>query len=457
MAWRACGARLLVLGAVALGTACVGAKPKPPEPGLGPAPVPATAPSPGPTADSLRIFLMTFGPGQAVWEHFGHTALWVHDPAHHSEQAYNYGMFTFRQANFWRRFIEGKMLYWVEGFDASLFANLYVREDRSVWVQELALTPAQREALREFLVWNEQPDNRYYPYDYYRDGCATRVRDALDRVLGGQIYAQTSRLPSGSTYRSHSLELVEDAPPAYTGLLLGLAQPTDRPISLWEELFLPLKLQETLRRVTVRAADGHTVPLVASERALYTSTRPIEPSDPPERTWKYLLIGVMLGLALVALAEGARSGYPVGRARRWARAGLALVGGAWTLGSGLFGLLLVFLWALTAHVTSQNNENVLQFDPLALALAVLLPAALYGAGRTARPARWLAAVIAGLSVVGLLLKATPWFFQVNAGILALALPANLALAWALWRGTGARSAAAGKPQPGGAGTPTSAR
>ncbi len=441
-AWRSAGARVLALGALALATACVGAKPKPPEPGLGPAPVPATAPSPGPAADSLRIYLMTFGPGAAVWEHFGHTALWVHDPTRHTDQAYNYGMFTFTQAHFWRRLIEGKMLYWMEGFDASLFANLYVREDRSVWVQELALTPAQREALRAFLVWNEQPENRFYPYDYFRDGCATRVRDALDRMLGGQIYAQTARVPSGSTYRSHSLELVEDAPLAYTGMTLGLGQPTDRPISLWEEMFLPLKLQETLRRVTVRTADGHPVPLVAAERTLYASTRPVEPSNPPERTWKYLLIGVLVGLVLVALAEGARAG----RVRPWARAGLAAVGGGWTLVSGLFGLLLVFLWARTAHVTSQNNENVLQSDPLALALVVLLPAALYGRGRMAAAARWLACAIAGLSLLGLVLKATPWFFQVNGGVIALALPANLGLAWALWRMASVRPAQAPAPR-----------
>ena len=84
------GSRVVALAAafaLALATGCVGAKPKPPEPGLGPAPVAATVPSPGPTADSLRIFLMTFGPGQAVWEHFGHTALWVHDPTRHTDQA----------------------------------------------------------------------------------------------------------------------------------------------------------------------------------------------------------------------------------------------------------------------------------------------------------------------------------------------------------------------------------
>ncbi|HEX9108532.1 MAG TPA: DUF4105 domain-containing protein [Longimicrobiales bacterium] len=427
---------LAVLGLAAMAAGCVGARPKPAEPGLGPAAVPASAPSPGPAADNLRVYLMTFGPGAEVYEHFGHTAIWVHDLARGTDQAYNYGMFDFRQAHFFRRFIEGKMLYWMQGFDAQLFADAYIQQDRSVWVQELALTPAQREALRQFLVWNERPENRFYPYDYYRDGCATRVRDALDRVLGGAIRAQTESVTSGSTYRSHSLQLVEDDPWSYTGLSLGLARPTDRRISLWEEMFLPLKLRETLRRVTVPTADGRRVPLVASERTIYSSTRPAEPTVPPERPWMYALAGSAVALVLAGLAEVARRG----RSRRGpaslagvARALLAGLGALWTLVVGVFGLLLIFLWTLTAHVTSYDNENVLQFNALTIAFVVLLPALTYGRAWAARPARLLALTIAALSLLGLLLKLTPWFWQVNAPIIALALPANLGLAWAVWR------------------------
>ncbi len=445
---------LFGLGIAAL-AGCVGATPKPAEPGLGPAGVAPTVPSPGPAADSLRIYLMTFGPGSDVWEKFGHSAIWVHDPVRGTDQAYNYGMFDFSQAHFFRRFLQGEMLYWMQGFDATLFADLYVREDRSVWVQELALTPAQREALREFLVWNERPGHRFYRYDYYRDGCATRVRDALDRVLGGRIYAETDTVPSGTTYRSHSLQLVEDDPWVYTGLLLGLAQPTDRPISVWEEMFLPLKLRDSIRRVRVRAPDGHLIPLVASERTYYASTRPPEPTRPPERTWMYLLIGLLIGGALALFGELVRRGRmgtpgdvaaaeppsdaaraapgALPRGARAARLALALGGVAWTLLTGVLGLVLVLLWAVTAHVTSYRNENVLQFDALALALVALLPAALYGARWTVRPARLIALLVAALSVLGLLLKATPWFFQVNGPILALAVPANLGLAWAVWR------------------------
>jgi hypothetical protein len=35
-------------------------------------------------------------------------------------------------------------------------------------------------------------------------------------------------------------------------------------------------------------------------------------------------------------------------------------------------------------------------------------------------------------VLGLLLKVLPWFHQVNGEIVALALPINLAVAWAAW-------------------------
>ena len=31
-------------------------------------------------ADAIRVYVITFGQGEAVWERFGHNALWIHDP-----------------------------------------------------------------------------------------------------------------------------------------------------------------------------------------------------------------------------------------------------------------------------------------------------------------------------------------------------------------------------------------
>ena len=130
---------------------------------------------------------MTMGPGKAVWERFGHNAIWIHDPERGTDQAYNYGLFDLRQEKFLVRFLQGRMWYWMQGFPAQAYVELYRRANRSVWIQELEMPANAKRELQEFLEWNERPENRFYHYDYYRDNCSTRVRDALDRALGGRI------------------------------------------------------------------------------------------------------------------------------------------------------------------------------------------------------------------------------------------------------------------------------
>ncbi|MDP9348392.1 MAG: DUF4105 domain-containing protein, partial [Gemmatimonadota bacterium] len=223
----------------------------------------------GPEAGAeLRVFHLTMGPGDLVWEKFGHNALWIHDPVRGTDQAYNYGLFDFQQENFLLRFVQGRMLYWMQGIPIDWTLETYRRGNRAVWAQELNLTPRQKVALRDFLEWNERPENRFYRYDYYYDNCSTRIRDALNRVLGGQIRAETQSVSSGTTYRWHTRRLTAGDLPTYTGLYLGLAQPSDRTISRWEEMFLPMKLREHLGRMKVRGPDGREVPLVLEERLL---------------------------------------------------------------------------------------------------------------------------------------------------------------------------------------------
>ena len=134
---------------------------------------------------------MTMGPGEQVWERFGHNAIWIHDAVAGTDIAYNYGLFDFHQQDFLPRFIRGQMWYWMAGFPAQPYVQTYVRANRSVWLQQLDLPPAARLELQRFLEWNARPENRFYHYDYYKDNCSTRVRDALDRVIGGRIQAAT--------------------------------------------------------------------------------------------------------------------------------------------------------------------------------------------------------------------------------------------------------------------------
>jgi hypothetical protein len=362
---------------------------------------------------------MTMGVGAEVWERFGHNAIIVEDRSRAESTAYNYGMFSFRQENFLLRFIQGRMWYWMEGYPAQLELPRYRAAGRSVWRQELNLLPAQRLALRDFLEWNARDENKFYRYDYYRDNCSTRVRDAIDRAVQGALAAQLQG-PASGTYRFHTLRLNTNNKLLYIGLALVEGQGADRPITQWEETFLPLKLREHLRLVRVPDSTGALVPLVKSEETLYQSPRFPVPDAPPNWVPEFLLLGLVVGGLFWW-------GGAIGRGNRFARGTLLLGGTFWALLSGLAGLILVGMWAFTDHAIAARNENVLQCTILALALAPTLPFLLRGRAWALGSGRTLALAIGVLSALGLALKVLPPFYQVNGQILALFVPANLGL------------------------------
>lgn len=392
-----------------------------------------------PAGAELDVFHVVIGQGDLVWEKFGHNALWVHDPVAGTDRVYNYGLFDFASPGYWGRFIKGNWIYQVGQNDIADLLWHYRSADRQIVAQRLNLSPAEKAEVQRFLEWNTRPENREYLYDYFRDNCSTRVRDVLDAVLGGRIGKATRGLATLTTYRWHSERLMADDQVTSTGLLAGLGPAADRPIDAWEEMFLPEKVQERLR--TIRLADGS--PLVAEERILNPSLNREEPrSQPPSRLGWYLLLGSALAAILVLTGRKATSS----RAARFAFTALS---GLWLLFAGTGGIILLALWAFTNHTIAYRNENVLQLSPLALPLVLLVPALAFGARWAARPAWWLAASIAALSLLGLAAQPLPGLDQVNGGIIALALPINLALAYVvlvLAREAGGRNPAAAPPE-----------
>lgn len=375
---------------------------------------------------TIRISVMTIGSGAEVWERFGHNSIVVEDPTRGTTLAYNYGMFSFRQENFLFRFLQGRMHYWMAGFDADQDMRRYMNARRSIWVQQLALTPEQATAMRDFLEWNAKPENAYYRYDYYRDNCSTRVRDAIDRVLGGTIKSQMTHVPAGTTYRFHTQRLTSNNIPIYTGLLLLLGRSVDQPLSAWEEMFLPLSLHDHLREVRIRQPDGSLRPLVASERVVYRSEAFPVPAAPPRWGWAYFAVGLLVAAVLLGLAR-------LSATQPWARTGFGWTAGILLSVSGVAGTIMIGVWAFTDHVVAAANENVLQMNLLALGLFALLIPFLRGRAWAQRPAVMLALGIGLCSLLGALIKLLPGGGQENGQVLALLVPINLGLAASVWR------------------------
>lgn len=377
------------------------------------------APAAAEPGSTLEVSILTIGQGDAVWEKFGHNAIWIRDPATGYDVAFNYGIFDFDQPGFVGRLVRGDMLYQLGAYRGAAMVDAYIATNRTMWTQELNLSPAQKIELKQFLEWNAQPQNAEYIYDYYRDNCSTRVRDAIDRVLGGTLRQKLEAVETGTTFRWHTSRLSADGIPAYTGLLLGLGQPVDHPIDAWEESFLPVKLMEHLRTVNVAGDTGIPEPLVASEQLLFEADRTPERMTPPRRTPLYTAAGAAIGILLLLMAMA-------GHRSRAALLGFLTIGLIWTIGAGSFGTLIWLLWSSTGHVTSYYNENVLQAGPLSLILAPALVA--IGLGRARRFASALALLVAGLATLGFLLQLLPSFFQVNGPIIGLALPVHIGLA-----------------------------
>jgi hypothetical protein len=163
----------------------------------------------------------------------------------------------------------------------------------------------------------------------------------------------------------------------------------------------------------------------------YRSPRPPEAEEPPRYTPRFLAAGLVLAAAIALLGAASVRGR---RATRVLWATLATV---WSVVAGVAGVLLLLVYA-TRHVFMWHNENALQFAPLSLLLAVLLPLALARGGRVARAAGATALLAFALSVGGVLLKALPAWRQHDWELIALALPVHAAVAWSVARVLAAR-------------------
>lgn len=371
--------------------------------------------------DPLRAYLITMGPGEELFERFGHNAIWIHEPQatpEYRDLAFHYGLFDFG-GDFYSRFVRGEMRYSMGVDDALATLDIYRKNDRTLWVQELRLSQRQIVQLRDFLWWNYQEPNRFYHYDPYRDNCSTRVRDALDKVTGGELRRQTQDVPTGHSYRWHTGRIVRENVWAYTALECILGQSVDRPISQWDEMFLPDYLRRSMEVIVMVDEVGNRVPLVKMQERLYQAKRADVADAPP--TWGkwYLLMGLTTGGAMLALAQRR------GNASRRLLITLIL---AWAILSGGAGWIMVGFATLTRHWSTHYNENLLQCSPLAIAFLFCAMGAVRGRSRSRRRAKVLAWLVLGSSIAGATMKAMETMDQSNWPMIAWVLPVHAALA-----------------------------
>ncbi|HVY30649.1 MAG TPA: DUF4105 domain-containing protein [Polyangiaceae bacterium] len=321
-----------------------------------------------------RVSVLTMGPGEHPFTRFGHNAILLEwdggGPL--PNLVFNFGTFAFDGMQGVKDFMGGRFRYWLSVTTLENTRRAYAAEHRSLTAQELELSAAERAALYRRLSDNAKPEHKYYDYDYYRDNCSTRVRDAIDQLLGGELKREVTGA-GRLTFRQHTLRLVGDTPWLYFGLDAALGTPTDRPTTRWEELFLPQELHDALARAK-RHVAGQSLPLVRHETQLLSAAPWPLPASPPERRGTFAAWGALLGSLLAAL------GFAASRSRA-ARAVFGSLTALFGTALGALGFALAAFWA-SKHWAAHDNPSLLACPPWALALAVLGGAFALSRGRS---------------------------------------------------------------------------
>lgn len=295
-------------------------------------------PSP-PLTSSAEVSILTCSPGGDLYSLFGHSAIRVQDQELGIDDVFNYGTFSYDE-DFYFNFTMGRLNYRLGVSRIVPFLRGYQAEGRGVSEQILDLDLNQKQAVLDFLVWNSQPENCYYLYDFFYDNCSSIIRDVLDTTMNGEVVFTDLTESDHSTFRNMIDRYLIYDPWGDFGIDLGLGLPCDKVATYQEYMFLPDKLSEAIDQAKLNGKS-----LVKSTRDILPAkglSRDFSLFDPIPLFW--MLFGFIAILSAIGFKRGSR---------------LAVLDYVLLLVLGFVGALLFFLWFITDHTATANNFNLL--------------------------------------------------------------------------------------------------
>ena len=332
-------------------------------------------------SENAEISILTIGPGDNLYDRFGHSAFRIYDPENDIDWAYNYGVYDFNTPNFYTKFARGKLLYKLAVSHYEPFLNSYIKQDRWVKEQVLDLTYSEKKAVFDFLQNNAKPENQYYLYDFFYDNCATKIRDVLSEALDGTLIYDDQLAVRRYTFRELIQQNVHYNTWGSLGMDIGIGAVVDREANWWEYQFLPKYVFEAAASAKITSSTGEK-PLVKETRTLYDTA---ERSNAGNFFLSPLFIFAVIGLILVFVTY--RNYKNQDRSRYLDMAIFAV--------TGLIGIFILLLWFATDHSSTANNYNILWAFPLSFFFAPLI-------GKKS-PKKWLRRYIKFLYILMILL------------------------------------------------------
>jgi len=302
-------------------------------------------------AERMRISLLTCGPGEEIWESFGHTGIRVIDSMYGVDVVYNYGTFNGFDKDFEINFMRGKLLYYVSIEPFTVFMDEYIQLKRKVEEQELNITPTEKLKIDSFLKWNARSENREYKYDFYLDNCATRIRDVFPNMIKGFNYGPTLPNNAKISYRDITDQYLNKRHWERLGIDILLGSRVDKLMTDNEIMFLPDYLRDGMNGAHI-AGKAAVKPI---KQLLKEGSAAQIPFNQAFALLAFLCLCTIAGFASPKLTIVAN-----------------VMSFLWLFVSGLLGCLIIFMWLGTNHQACSNNYNVLWALPTNI-LLVFLP------------------------------------------------------------------------------------
>lgn len=324
----------------------------------------------------VHFYLITIDVGDMVWDNFGHTAVRVFDENNNTDVIFNWGGFDTSGGvvSFSYNFFKGIMNYRLFTNTPSQEFATYRSQQRTLWQDKINLTNPEKEILYRRLLWNLEPENIAYPYQYFFDNCTTRVRDYLDEALSGRIAASNTGITE-HTFREQVQAHYESVSLIGFSLDILMNSNIDRPVTEWEEMFLPLSLRERLLQIESDVAENGERQMLLSDSQLLMEFPP-----PSIETDAYQIASISLLVPVLFLFLMLKK-IPMSYFATHSRIGLkmanlnfrllAFLGLITALFSGIYGLLMLGSWFVSDHLDLHHNINLLLFWPTDL-LGVLV-------------------------------------------------------------------------------------
>ena len=306
-------------------------------------------------SESAKISLLTCTPGEAIYSQFGHSALRLKDSVEQIDIVFDYGAFYINDIpRFVWNFLTGKTYYILDirSFYQTLWAYRY--EGRGIIEQELNLTPSEVKRIGDFLIWNIQPENQEYLYNFFTDNCATRIRDIFEREFPS---IQWNHSYAPETWRNILVNrYMGNQSWTSFGANMALGVQTDRPATTNQMMFLPDVLSESLSTATIDNGNRK----LANDKKIILEAREIKSpaffGNAPLILW--IIVLFFLGISIAEFNKKKRF--------FWCDTLFFTI-------AGIFGCLLWFLSFASIHSFVFPNCNLLWLTPFHLLFVILSP------------------------------------------------------------------------------------